>query len=171
MSVPNADDSRDRATDEEVNEGASGSPEETGTSPTQVSSSVSPSIPEVISGKNPGIWGTPLLSALGHPASVRRVTTEIALHVLEEIQRKNAEIVRLDADYRNTSALLSNERVEHARIQERAKYANTAPSLVFGPIVVALGIAVYQAGQSVVGAALVGIGMALTFFGLRPWWS
>ena len=52
-----------------------------------------------------------------------------------------------------------------------ARRGEITPAMAFGPIVAALGIAVYQKGLPIYGGSLVFIGLLWLASGVRTWWA
>ncbi len=144
--------------------------EDPGTSGTQEAGA--PIEPEVLKPDASGLWGDDLVAVLKEERrSLGAVARNLLGFAIREVRRKDREIDGLRLELKETSKALVSEQIAHTRTQERLNSANITPALAFGPIVAALGIAVYQNGLRVYGGLLVGVGLLWTASGVRTWWG
>jgi hypothetical protein len=144
--------------------------EDSGTSGTQEAGA--PIEPEVLKPDASGLWGDDLVEVLKEDRrSLGAVARHLLVFAIREVRKKDREIDGLRLELKETSKALTTEQIAHARTQERLNSANVTPALVFGPLVAALGIAVYQNGLRVYGGLLVGVGTLWMASGVWTWWG
>jgi hypothetical protein len=145
-------------------------PESSGTSGIQESGT--PIEPEIIPDKSSGLWGDDLVAVFEQQnQGSRALARSLLSFVITEVRRKNKTIDSLSAQLAASTEALTIERIAHGNTKAKLSSASITPALALGPIVAALGIAVFQGQLRLYGAALVAIGILWIASGVWNWWS